>query len=212
MKVAEAAKDLVVLVADKNTEFALKGLITKRTHALRIRPLTFDIFVHVERDPGCLNRAHDFLRSHSRRYRHALVMFDHDGCGQEKKDRTTLEQQVEAQLAQAGWDDRAAAVVLDPELEIWVWSDSPHVEKALGWQDRTPELRSWLVTSKLLAAGEAKPKDPKRAVEEALRIVRKPRSSTVYQDIASSVSFEGCTDAAFLKLRDTLTRWFSAEG
>jgi hypothetical protein len=210
MKAAEAAKDLVVLVADKNTEFALKGLLSKRGRALRIRSITFDIFVHVERDPGCLNRAHDFLRPHSGRYRHALVMFDHDGCGQEHKDRAALEQQVEVQLSQAGWNDRAAAVVLDPELEIWVWSDSPHVEQALGWQDRTPGLRSWLVDSKLLKAGEAKPKDPKKAVEEALRFARKPRSSTVYQEIASSVSFESCTDAAFLKLRDTLSRWFSA--
>jgi hypothetical protein len=31
-------------------------------------------------------------------------------------------------LFTSGWENRAAAVVLDPELEIWVWSDSPEVE------------------------------------------------------------------------------------
>jgi nucleotide-binding universal stress UspA family protein len=209
MTATGTTRDLIVLVADKNTEFALKGLLSRRARSLRIRPLTADIFVHPERDPGCLLRARDFLRPHVARYHHALVLFDRDGCGQEQKDRAALERQVEEQLAQAGWGERAAAVVLDPELEIWVWSDSPHVEKALGWQGRSPGLRSWLVNSKLLDADRPKPVDPKRAVEEALRLARKPRSSNLYLELASSVGFEGCTDAAFQKLRDTLGRWFS---
>ncbi|ATB35437.1 hypothetical protein CYFUS_000850 [Cystobacter fuscus] len=204
------AKDLVVLVADKNTEFALKGLLTRRTHALRIRPITFDVFVHIERDPGCLRRAPDFLRPHSTRYNHALVMFDRDGCGQEHKERVDLEQQVEEQLAQSGWDNRSAAVVLDPELEIWVWSDSPHVETTLGWSNRVPGLRSWLVNSGLLGESDVKPRDPKLAVEEALRVARKPRSSNLYQQLALSVGFESCSDAAFQKLKKLLNTWFPA--
>ncbi len=127
------SRDLIVLVADKNTEFSIRGLLSKRSSALRIRPLVFDIFVHPQRDPGCLRLAHDFLRPHSSRYGHALVVLDRDGCGQEhRKKRTELEQQIEERLAQSGWSTgRAAAVVIEPELEAWVWSQSPHVEAGL---------------------------------------------------------------------------------
>jgi hypothetical protein len=210
MTARSPVKDLVILVADKNTEFALKGLLSRRTHALRIRSITFDIFVHLERDPGCLHRAHDFLRPHTTRYTHALVVFDRDGCGQERKDRVSLERRVEEQLTQSGWDKRAAAVVIDPELEIWVWSDSPHVDSALGWSNRAPGLRPWLVKSGLLSETTTKPQDPKRAVEEALRAARKPRSSNLYQELASSAGFESCTDAAFQKFRGVLTAGFPA--
>jgi hypothetical protein len=210
MTVQSPPKDLVILVADKNTEFTLKGLLSRRTHSLRVRPMTFDIFVHIERDPGCLRRAHDFLRPYAQRYRHALVVFDREGCGQEDKERGSLERQVEEQLKQSGWNERAAVVVLDPELEVWVWSDSPHVETALGWSNREPGLRPWLARSNLWGEADAKPQDPKKAVEESLRVAGKPRSSTLYQELASSVGFESCTDAAFQKLRKVLAAWFPA--
>ena len=75
-------KDLVTLVADKNMEYALRGLLERAT-ALEIRDITYDAFVHPRRDPGCLNEAHDFLRPLHTVYRHALVVFDHQGCGRE---------------------------------------------------------------------------------------------------------------------------------
>ena len=49
---APARKDLVVLVADKNMEFALRGLFS-RTPSFGIHPVTADVFVHPEKDPGC---------------------------------------------------------------------------------------------------------------------------------------------------------------
>ncbi|MEJ5276988.1 MAG: hypothetical protein WHU94_13845, partial [Thermogemmata sp.] len=67
-------KDLVVLVADKNMEHALKGILG-RPAALHIRPITFDIFIHPRRDPGVLNYAPNFLRLHMAKYRYALVLF-----------------------------------------------------------------------------------------------------------------------------------------
>ena len=115
-------KDLVVLVADKNMDRAVRGLLS-RYHELRIRPVESDIYVHPHRDPGCLLGAHDFLRPFWNRYAHALVMLDRDGCGQERLPREALEEQLELRLSQNGWNQRAAAVVLDPELEIW--SETP---------------------------------------------------------------------------------------
>ncbi len=201
------SRDLVVLIADKNIEGALRGLLS-RPRALGLREISCDLFVHPERDPGCRLRAHHFLKPFAHRYAHALVVFDREGSGRDEAERTILERQVEGLLSSSGWDDRAAAVVIDPELEIWVWADSPHVESALGWsEDMT--LREWLMQKGWLQEGESKPVQPKTAVEEALRRARKPRSSSMYQELARRVSTERCVDAAFLKLRQTLVGWFS---
>ncbi len=77
--------------------------------------------------------------------------------------------------------------MIDPELEVWVWSDSPHVDRILQWQDRRPSLREWLVEQKFLVPEEVKPERPKEAVENALRIVRLPRSSALYRQIRESI-------------------------
>jgi hypothetical protein len=138
-------------------------------------------------------------------------MFDREGCGNERLSGVDLEAEVEGRLQVNGWGYRAKAVVIDPELESWVWSDSPEVEKTLGWTGRTPVLRSWLNENGFLEAGVAKPARPKEALEAILRVVRKPRSSAIYQELARSVSLKRCVDAAFARLRATLQGWFPSK-
>lgn len=200
-------KDLAVLIADKNIEGTLRGLLS-RPQSLGLREIYCDLYVHPERDPGCLLRGHDFLRTFTYTHAHALVVFDREGCGREEEERTTLEHQVEDRLSSSGWGDRAAAVVIDPELEIWVWNDSPHVEGALGWKSTEMPLKDWLRQQGWLHEGESKPTQPKTAVEEALRLAGRPKSSAIYRELARQVSTKRCVDAAFLKLRQTLTAWF----
>lgn len=53
--------DLLLLVADKNMEYAVRGLLS-RPQALEVRPLEFEVYVQPQRDPGCALRAHEFLR------------------------------------------------------------------------------------------------------------------------------------------------------
>jgi hypothetical protein len=202
------SKDLAILIADKNMEGALRGLLS-RSQSLGLKDIVCDLYVHPERDPGCLLRGHDFLRPFAHRYAHGLVIFDREGSGQDALERSVLEQQVEARLSSAGWSDRAAAVVIDPELEIWVWNDSPHVEAALGWEAGGSSLREWLKQKGWLPEGHSKPTQPKRAVEEALRIARRPRSSSVYHQLAQKVSIDRCVDPSFLRLRQILARWFA---
>jgi hypothetical protein len=200
-------KDLVCLVADKSIEASLKGLFS-RFRSLRFRQVIFDLFVHPDRDPGCLLRSHDFLRPFANQYQHALVVLDQEGCGQDEVERTVLESDIEGRLGGTGWGDRTAAIVIAPELENWVWSNSPHVDRALGWEGRTVPLRSWLREEGFLQPGSTKPLQPKRAVDLALRTVRIPRSSAIYLALAQSVSTERCTDPAFAKLRRCLREWF----
>jgi len=117
----------------------------------------------------------------------------------------------EERLGQVGWQGRSAAIVIDPELEAWVWSDSPHVESALGWGGRRPDLKTWLREEGHLLEGESKPGRPKEVVEKALWTARKPRSSSIYQRLAERVSFQRCEDAAFRKLLRLLREWFPAD-
>ena len=202
--------DLVVLVSNKNMEATIGGLIS-RPQALGIRAIRAQVYVHPQRDPGCLNWGSDFLRPMIRQYIHALVMFDREGCGQEGKTREALEQMVMTQLATSGWENRAATVVLDPELEVWVWSDSPEVDRCLGWQSHRPALRTWLQSEELWPQEVVKPPDPKEAMQRVLRQVRKPRSSAIYGQLAQQVSFRRCTDRSFEKFGDVLRNWFPPE-
>lgn len=200
-------KDLIVLAPDRDIEHAVEGLL-RRSSELGIRPILHDIYVHPHRDPGCLRESQDFLRPFLRMYSHALVIFDQSGCGQEKQSSERLQEDVEAKIAANGWGERSAAVVLVPELEVWVWSDSPHVPACLGWSPEERALRTWLREKGMWPRDAAKPPDPKAALDAALHHVRKPRSSSLYRELASRVTLEGHSEPAFVRLVATLRRWF----
>ncbi|MFP4058355.1 MAG: methylation-associated defense system protein MAD4 [Candidatus Brocadiia bacterium] len=200
-------RDVLVLVPDQAYVKTFDALL-QRPKAFAIRPVDFAIEFHADRDPGCLRGSGAFLRRHLPVYEHALVCFDRAGCGRDELEAPELEQMVEQELSRSGWAARAAAVVVDPELEAWVWSDSPHVSACLGWSGRRPSLREWLAREGWWAHDHQKPQDPKGAVHAALRQARKRRSTMVFADLAGRVSLRGCTDRAFLRLRDILRRWF----
>jgi hypothetical protein len=199
--------DLVILVADTYMEAALRGLLT-RPQALCIDEIRWKPFVHPGHDPGCLRRGHDFLRPMSRDYEHALVLFDWDGCGREDLSAGELEKTVEENLSRSGWAGRARTIVIQPELETWVWTDSRNVCQCLGWSCNYSDLRMWIEKQNLWNKEDAKPHDPKQAVELALRQAGKSKSSSIYEKLARQVAFEQCTDPAFLKLKSLLREWF----
>ena len=203
-------KDLVVLVADKDIEFTLKGVLASY-QKLGIRQVENDIFVHPGHDPGCYGKSPDFLRLFISSYKYALVIFDHDGCGREKLSRGQIENDLETRLQTSGWDKRAVAITIDPELEAWVWSDSPQVDRIVGWEGKVPNLRNWLAEQGFLVENEIKPRQPKEALEATRRKANKARSSSVFFELAQKVSFERCMDESFAKLKNTLRRWFPPE-
>lgn len=207
MKSEDATKDLVILAADKDMQFTLKGLLSK-PERLGIRPVACEILVHSNHDPGCLLDGHNLLRVYQGLYKHAVVMLDRDGCGKESEARANLESEVEQRLRESGWGDRCAAVVLDPELENWVWSQSPEVDRALGWTGANPDLRSALKEAGLLSENAAKPPDPKAAMKYALQKTRVNPSASIYFEIAQSVSFKRCSDPSFIKFKSVLQSWF----
>jgi hypothetical protein len=198
--------DLLALVADLDMELSILGILT-RHEALRIRPVEVVVHRHPQRDSGCCTDGVAFLRPFANQYRYALLMFDHEGCGRAEVP-ATIECQLEADLAAAGWQGRSAVIILEPELEAWVWSDSPHVAHQLGWRGQEPSLQSWLIEKRFLQSGQLKPDHPKEALEAALQEVRKARTPSLYKSLAEKVSMTRCSDRSFTKLRDKLRRWF----
>jgi hypothetical protein len=201
-------KDLVVLVEGKDDEKALDELL-KRHHSLGVRALQYDIFVHPNSGPGCRVDSPNFLRSYTEQYRFALVVFDQEGCGAGLSPAHQLEAALRSQLNDGDWNGRAEVVVITPELEAWVWGQSPHIEIVLGWADRTPTLRDWLVEKGWCLAGAAKPERPKEAMAAALRHVRKPWSSSLHSQLAAKASWKSCEDDSFLRFQSVLRNWFS---
>jgi len=212
MNSVEVQKDLIVLVADADAEMAIRTLLG-RSEALGMRDISFDIRRHVQRDPGCRTAAHSFLKPETSLYKYALVVFDWEGAGAEDKEPDEIEELVENSLSQAGWDGRCAVIVIKPELEMWVWSDSPHVSTTLGWKDKQSTIQEWLTANtEFWPAGKDKPRRPKEALHESLRHARKSSSPSLFENLAGQVSVKRCKDRAFCKFKTVLKQWFGRPG
>ena len=202
--------DLKVVVADGNMQATFAGLLT-RHQSLGIRALQLDPqspLVHPRHDPGCWKDGPELLAIKHQHYCHGLLALNWEGCNSKRPAEDTRQDLQERldRLTSPGW---GSVVVLQPELEIWVFSDSPEVDRALGWEPET--LTPWLVQQGLLEPGQAKPARPKEAVEHAMNQKRQPRSSSVYRQLSRSVGLSRCTAPAFTELKGTLQQWFPGE-
>ncbi len=200
-------KDLVVLVADGTMQKVVEEFLKRVPVSSKISNFSFEVITHIGHDSGCYNDGHEFLKSFSNQYRYATVVFDKEGCGQEHKDREQLEKDVQNMLDNNEWLDRNTAIAIDPELENWIWQDSPHVEDAFGWEANT-SLYQWCFHEGLIAHGDLKPLRPKETMERVLRITNTPFSSSIHKKIAQKVTYKRCTDQAFLKFLNKLIEWF----
>lgn len=202
-------KDVLILTADKNAEFALKGLLPRITQIEGIRKFGFDIITHPHKDPGVANQSVEYVRPYINDYRYLIVMFDHEGCGKEDQTRSDLESKIESLLSINGWQDRNCCILLCPELESWLWVDATTVHDIIGWEDVT-NIYVWIRNSGFLTMqGSLKPARPKEAFEAALRKCRVARSSSLYQKLTKQADYHNCIDPSFVKLLGTIKRWFA---
>ena len=201
-------KDLVCVVADRQIEATISALLDHRTHALGIRPITKEMLRHPEKDSGCYWRPTDLLRGYRNQVKRALIILDLDWDGAPAASGAELEFQIEDRLSREGMGGWAVPVVIEPELEAWVFSTSRNVDNVLGWQDRSPALREALETHGLWRPGEPKPADPKAALDWAVRKVGRRRDTPIYRELAQKVSIRRCRDRAFLRLGNLLRDWF----
>ena len=210
MKQAVDAGDVVVLVADKDLEETV-GALLRRTDDLDVGSFRFEVRRHPNHDNGCRTGAANFLRPFLRRYRHSLVLFDRDGCGSNLS-REKIQVDVETDLSRNGWADRTKAIVIDPELEAWIWGDVVRISSILGWGEDAAGLRRCLRSRSLWEPRDAKPSDPKRAMRMVMECApsgrRRKRSARIFHEIASLAAVDDCRDPAFNELRRTLHAWF----
>ena len=198
-------KDLFILVADKNAEYALKGALA-RPEALGIRPIEFEIRTHPGRDGGTRKTGPELLALQRRQYCHGLLMLDFEGSGTFLADAVALEKQLDGRLDNQ-WKNAAKAIVIEPELDIWIWGSDNAVEVSIEWP-AGKSVREWLREQSFEFDANEKPTRPKEALEAALRVPALPRSSALYQHIASRISLARCKDTAFIRLRNQLLAWF----
>lgn len=210
MTAKEYRKDLVVLVADADMAEAVRGLL-RRPESLGIGKLAWQVVTHAMHDPGCRAVAPVQLRSFQNDFKRAVVMFDHSRCG-DPRPREVIQREVEVGLMRHGWRNPAKAIVIEPELEAWVWSRSRHVPELLGWTAGYPALRSWLERNGLWRTGESKPIDPKGAMRRALRQMNLQSSARRFAELADAVSLRRCSDPASNEFARTLRKWFPTEG
>lgn len=211
---------LLFLVADKNMAGAVGGLL-ERDQIHRIvgcAPFSFDARRDIkvaegQNDPGLYTRANELLRPLRAEYKHAVVIVDEEWSG--SPGAAAIEQKLRTHLDDAGWTATTSlGLVVRPEADVWLWSDSPHSATALGWSS-WDLLRPRLEQEGLLAAGKAKPERPKEAADWALRNSsgkKAPRSSALYRQVSSQVSIQRCEDDALIRLLKALRAWFPAEG
>lgn len=199
--------DLYVLVADLQAEMAIKGLLARR-QSLGLRPFSSRVERHPKHDSGCCRTGVSWLRETTPRPVHAMIVFDHEGSGREAERPEDVEIELEKLLKATMLFDDAGVIVISPELEAWVWSDSPLVDGCLGWSGQDLRVRAWLEREGLWPPDQPKPVRPKEAMERALRQSGKRRSAAIFSDLASRVGLDRCSDRAFVKLKSKLREWF----
>ena len=198
--------DLVCVVADKQIRAALSGLL-ERPRALGIRPITKEILLHPEHDSGCFRRPAEILRGYRLAAEHALIVLDHAWDGVPASSGVDLETLIDEKFRSAGMAGWAAPVVIDPELEAWVFGASPRVAEVLGWTGPT-SLRETLERQGFWEPDALKPDDPKAALEHVLRRTGKSRSASLFRRLAQRAGTRSCRDRAFVRLRKLLRSWF----
>lgn len=215
-------RDCLFFVADTNMANVVDGFISRGHLEGRIgcRDFSFDFEEDVLEAPklgmgadgGIYKYCHSLLQENGYMDTHKrlIVMLDQQFGGEQPA--ADVRAEILGRLQSNGWgNDNADVVVIDPELEVWIWQDSPHVQTAVGFHG-PGSLRDALKNESEWPDGQAKPRDPKGLFKKVCRQYRTVYSPALYRDIVEKVSVRNCSDAAFQQLVATLCRWFPVGG
>ena len=208
-------RDCIFLLADTNMEAAFKGFLCRDQFHQSLQCGAFDFDARQDlvvasgaNDPGLYNRGHELLRPYTQTHTHAILVLDSEWDGSPGAD--AIDTYISANLYQSGWTDaNCKVIVIDPELENWIWQRNDHVACALGL-DSASSFPS-AIPADVWPEGQTKPNNPKETLEAVLRANRIPRSSSIYKNITSRVSVSNCEEQSFQLFRTTLQTWFPAE-
>lgn len=203
-------KDVVFFVADAAMEAVFREFLKRGHFAGRLHCADFSF--DIARDPpskdgGVYKRVHELLKSFQHTHERTVVVLDKQ-FGNEGLKTDQVKSAIEENLRDSGWDDdHYAVVVIDPELEVWLWQDNAHVEQCLKYQG-AKSLRATLADSGEWPVDCLKPLQPKDCIQQLIRRNRAGVPTVVYTQIAAKVSVLACQDAMFQALLAQLQTWF----
>lgn len=206
-------KDLIVVVADKSMMATVRALL-ERPQALGIRPISFDVKVQMNYDSGVRVEGVSTIATFRPEFFHAILVLDYEGCGADgdaanRKTPEALQGELAAQLRQT-WGEKSDVIVINPELDVWIWGANNVLSELLGWTENV-KIRNWLKDRGFAFHNNGKPVRPKEAFDRVLQHCRRSHSSAVYKKIAERISLSRCADEAFQRLSQTLRNWFPVE-
>jgi hypothetical protein len=239
-------KPLLLLLADSECASTFRGFFGREKfhQSLGCGPIQLnnanfdpekDIRVHPAHDPGVWKDPQTILFAERHIYEKCLVILDEawEGAPAPEKIIEDIEGLVETEAKWAR--DRFEVILIQPELEAWIWQRNPHVAEAFEFNGTDAQLWNFLAKQSLRldahkkkhrfiganADGgsppvwpktQRKPQNPKGLVEALAYHCHSGPASGMFNEISSKISVTGCVDPAFVKLRDTLREWFPARG
>jgi hypothetical protein len=200
-------RDVAFLVADSGMVEMVRGFLDRPHPGRRLGcgdftfDATADLVVAPTRDSGVYHTARELLRPYERSHRRAVVILDNAWEGSPGVSK------IEMRIAETLTDvwEYFVVIVIDPELEAWVWQDNPNVANALKCRS---DFRDVLQRHGHWPEGATKPPDPKAALDHLRRRHGADRSNAAFRRLAAGISVAGCADPAFIRLRETLRDWF----
>ena len=216
-------RDCVFLVADSHMETVFKTFLglPHRHEKLGTASFSFNAesdLVLAGNDPAVYRNGPSLIHGHQRTHRHAVLVLDFQFEHEKKPDEMIAE--LTSAMVSSGWDAaRFQIVLIQPELEAWLWQDNPNIEKVF-FRNLNPmekakapsSLRQWLCDQRLWPTECVKPPDPKKAMQKAADTFRAGSQMAVFTEVFRNISVHGCQDEAFHTLRDALRRWFPRSG
>ena len=212
-------RDCVFFTADSTMKQALLGFLTRKDcfshYNLGTAPFLFhpneDLFSSATMDPGTYTTGEELMRPFQKTHRHAVLMLDAqwDGSPGAAAIRTDLSNRILV----TGWPaDAFKVIVIEPELEAWIWQRNQRLATALKFGSVAEMVKAVHDAKVDWPNGQAKPSRPKEALEAVATRKRKiGYSFALHRAITATISLAGCRDNAFLELRQTLQRWFPLE-
>ena len=209
-------RDCVFFVADKTMRETFLGFLSREDRASQLgcgqfsfNPAEDLFFATGQNDPGLFTRAAELVQVFRRTHHKVVIVLDCDWDG--SPGQAAIISQIEEHLMTSGWArERILVIAIEPELEQWIWQDSPILDDEL--RHAGPDsLRAALDARGLWPAHLPKPPSPKEIFNQIRHENRVKKSSSVFKRIAATVPVGACQDSEFHKLAAQLRSWFPAE-
>lgn len=209
-------RDCVYFVADKTMRETFLGFLSRkdRNEQLGCGDFIFDpaedlFFAAGQNDCGLNKRADALLSAFLHSHKKVVIVLDCDWDG--SPGQGAIIQNITSQLQESGWaPDDIVVIAIDPELEQWIWQDSPVLATELRIE--APQgLKAALSERGLWPQDVAKPPSPKELFIQLRRENNVKLSSSVFKRIAANVPVAACQDSEFRRLVSQLQIWFPVE-